>query len=139
MLFGGGTGTAFNNNGTFTRNTGTGTYTFGGGIAFNNSGTVNASSGTLAFNGGGVSTGGIFNIGLGATLRLNALWLRCGYDLAGAGTIEFVGGTQTISGLYNVGTTSVSGGSVTSLTRSRFRRSTLPGARSTLRAARALI
>ncbi len=115
LLFGGGTGTTFNNDGTFTRDTGTGTYTINGGIAFNNFGTVNIDSGVLALNGGGDATGGIFNIGLGATLRFNAAYgFGLTTTLAGAGTIDFVAGTQTISGPYNVtGTTSVSGATVT--------------------------
>ena len=85
--------------------------TINGGIAFNNFGTVNIDSGILALNGGGDATGGIFNIGLGATLRFNAAYgLGLTTTLAGAGTIDFVSGVQTISGPYNVtGTTSVSG------------------------------
>ena len=115
LLFSGGTGSTFNNSGIFIRNVGTGTYTVNNGIAFNNSGTVDINSGIFALNGGGVSTGGMFNIANGAILRFNATY---GFDaattLAGAGAIEFVSGAQTINGAYNVtGSTSVSGGSVT--------------------------
>lgn len=55
----------FDNQGTFTKNGGTGQSVISS--LFNNSGVVNANAGTLALRGGGTSSG-VFNIAAGATL-----------------------------------------------------------------------
>ena len=94
---GGGPGT-FNNTGTFTRNTGTGTFTIGGGVIFNNTGTVNVATGVMALQGGdNGSTTGDFNIALGATLNFQSNFdLAATADITGAGTAQFSGGTVNL-------------------------------------------
>jgi hypothetical protein len=64
-------GGMFVNNGTFTRDTGSGTFTIGDNVVFQNDGTVNVESGTLLIKGGdGGATTGTFNISNGATLEI---------------------------------------------------------------------
>ncbi len=108
-----GSGGTFNNSGTFTRNTGAGTYQVHNALVFNNTGAVDVNSGTLNLQGGGTSTGsfvanagGVLNFG-GGTHNLNA-----GTSVTGAGTVQIGGGTWNLNaGTYNVtGTTMVNGG-----------------------------
>ncbi len=77
----------FNNSGTFTRDTGTGTFTVQNGVAFNNSGTVNANSGVLAFNGGYTQTAGTTQLNGGDIGSSTALAMNGGL-LTGFGNIN---------------------------------------------------
>ena len=58
----------FVNNGTFIRNTGTGTFAIDGGVVFNNAGAVNVQTGTLSIQSGGNATGS-FAASSGAVLQ----------------------------------------------------------------------
>ena len=82
-----GNGGTFNNTGTFTRNTGTGTYALHNALAFNNSGTVNVQSGTLAFHGGYTQTAGTLNLAGGNVSSGSALQVQGGL-LTGFGTLN---------------------------------------------------
>ena len=99
--------TAFNNAGTFTKSTATGSSYCN--VPFNNTGTVTINSGTMNLNGGGTSTG---SFAAGATGTLNfgggtqAVTLAAGKSFSGAGTMGFTGGTTTVGG---AGTYSVTG------------------------------
>ncbi len=104
------------NSGTFTRNTGTGTYQIVD--AFTNSGTVNANSGilgfgntmnstgTLAANGGtmilsnGGTISGAFNVAAGSLINLSGgnFTLASGVSSAGAGTLMISGANVTVTG-----------------------------------------
>ncbi len=76
----------FNNNGTFTRNTGATSFVVTPQVAFNNAGTVNANSGTLVFNGGYTQTAGTTQLGGGDISSTSALQIQGGL-LTGSGNI----------------------------------------------------
>jgi len=102
----------FNNLGTFTKSTTSGTTDIG--VVFNSSGTVNVQTGTLSLDGGGTETGS-FSLSSGAGLKLtSSTSFSTATSIAGAGSVTFAGGASTISGTYNPsGATTASGGSVT--------------------------
>ena len=111
----GGAASAFNNAGTFTRNTATGTFSIALGGVFNNTGTVNVQTGTLFLNTPDAgNTTGDFNISSGATLQFNSNYtLGATSDVSGAGTVQFSIGTVNVGGTYNItGATSFTGANV---------------------------
>ena len=94
----------FNNSGTLSKTTGTGTDNFN--IALNNSGTVSAQNGTLRFVVGGTSAGA-FSASAGATVEFASNWsFTNGTHFSGAGTIQLDNNTTTnLSGtITNSGT-----------------------------------
>jgi hypothetical protein len=105
-------GGAFNNAGTFNKQSTSGTSSIS--IAFNNSGTLDVQMGTLNLNNGGDSTGS-FVVEAGATLAFNSgtHTLRAASSVSGAGTVQFgttdFGGAGTINelGTYSVNTTNL--------------------------------
>ena len=108
-----GTGGTFNNAGTFTKNTSSGTTTIE--PVFNNTGIVNVDTGTLLTNGGGTSTGA-WNVATGATLTFGGgtYNLNAGSTFSGAGTVSLTTGTLTVNGATTSSAStlfSISGGS----------------------------
>ena len=107
-----GTGSTFNNQGTFSRTLSSGIATVG--VVFNNMGTVNITSGTLSFSGSGINTHtGPFNA-TGGTLRFSGGThsVNAGANVTGT-NVTFDLGTITIASTYSVsGTTSVNGATV---------------------------
>jgi len=103
-----GSGT-FNNTGTFTLATTDGSVFPIFGVVFSNSGTVNVTSGTLDLEGGdGGNTTGVFNVDGGAVFRLgNDFTFAAGSSIAGAGQAWFSGGTIAVNGSFNVTGSSV--------------------------------
>ena len=91
---------AFVNNGTFIKQTGTGTTTIGGtGFTFTNTGTVNVQSGTLSIAGTGTNTG-VINVAAGADFRINSggsFAFNAGTVVSGAGLLDVGGGTLTVA------------------------------------------
>jgi hypothetical protein len=111
-IFGGAGVKTFNNTGTFTRNTAVGTHQVS--VTFNNSGIVNANTGTLDLFSGGASTGGVFNVASGATLRFgNGHTFDGATFIQGAGTAIFAptSGTTNLAHYDILGTTNVAGSS----------------------------
>jgi fibronectin-binding autotransporter adhesin len=103
-----GAGSAFNNEGSFTKSTDSGSLEFGQGVTFNNDGgTVDVQTGTLSLGTGGTDTAGSYTSESGATLELGGpRTLDADSTIAGAGTVDFgyFGTAATISmqGTYNV-------------------------------------
>ena len=99
---------AFNNAGTFRKNTTTGTSVIG--IPFNNTGTVEVQTGILELNNGGTSSGA-FNVSAAAAINFagGTKTLQAGSSIsAPTSTITFSGGgTTTVGGDYNAGATTV--------------------------------
>ncbi|MBS0660590.1 MAG: FecR domain-containing protein [Verrucomicrobia bacterium] len=110
VLAGGGT---FRNHGTFLRSTSSAAAPIT--AVFDNSGLVSVTSGMLDLNGGGTSTGGIFQAAAGTMLRFGGNFtFDAASQLDGGGAIEFRAGTQTFGGSYlGTGTLVVSGGALT--------------------------
>ena len=90
----------FNNSGTLSKTTGTGTDNFN--IPLNNTGTVSSESGTLLFSIGGTSAG-TFSASVGATVEFASNWtFTNGTHFSGAGTIQLDNNTTTfLSGTIN--------------------------------------
>jgi hypothetical protein len=100
----------FNNSGTLSKTTGTGTDNFN--IALNNSGTVSAQNGTLRFTVGGTSASA-FSASAGATVEFASNWtFTNGTHFSGAGTIQLDNNTfTTIAGtITNAGNISLNAG-----------------------------
>ncbi|HWY51255.1 MAG TPA: FecR domain-containing protein [Chthoniobacterales bacterium] len=100
----------FNNSGTLSKTTGTGTDNFN--IPLNNSGTVSSENGTLLFSVGGTSAG-TFSAAAGATVEFASNWtFTNGTHFSGAGTIQLDNNTTTnLSGtITNSGTILVNAG-----------------------------
>lgn len=89
----------FNNKGLFVKSRATGSTGNGGGWVFNNFGTVNVLTGTLNLTGGGVSTGGTFNIAAPGTLKLGGgtHTLDSSTSVTGTGTVNIAGGTVNVN------------------------------------------
>ncbi|MBI2824274.1 MAG: PEP-CTERM sorting domain-containing protein [Planctomycetia bacterium] len=104
----------FNNQGTFTRTTGTGTVRFQ--APFNNDGTVTVSSGGLELNTGGTSNGS-FVVNAGRTIYFFGTHnLTASSSVTGDGTVRFsnpsgqgTAGYPVIAGTYNVAATNLDG------------------------------
>jgi hypothetical protein len=99
IILGGSGPAAFNNSGTFTKTTTTGTTSVG--VSFDNTGgTVNAQTGTITLARGGTDTGGIFEASKGATVDLtggsSALTMTGTYGGSGAGTVALQSGDLSI-------------------------------------------
>ena len=111
---GGGAASLFNNTGTFTRDTTTGTFATN--VPFANSGTVNVATGTLTFRGGdnGATTGD-FNIVDGSQVDFDGGSFTLGLtaDVAGAGRVIVSGGTVVVGGSFAMRKLTVSGGTAT--------------------------
>jgi mannose-6-phosphate isomerase-like protein (cupin superfamily)/predicted secreted protein len=107
----GGAASTFNNLGTFTRDTATGTFAINGNIRFHNTGVVNVNSGTLQFNGGDTgNTTGDFNIAAGAQIVWNSdFTFAATSDIAGGGSAVFTGGNQQVNGTYTLSGINVAG------------------------------
>jgi hypothetical protein len=101
----------FNNSGTFTKTSSTGTTTIQG--LFNNSGTVNVNSGTLALQFGGTDSGS-FAVTAGNTLSFSGGYhnLAAASGVSGAGTVAVSGGTVDVQGSFSPAAVSLSGGVV---------------------------
>src|ERR1039458_1637185 len=102
----------FVNNGTFRKNTTTGTTDFNsynGGVAFNNNGSVNVQSGTFTLGGGGASKNDSFAVAAGSAIDFYAgsFFLNGNLALSGAGTNRVNGATVT----FNFGTNTIGAGS----------------------------
>ena len=96
----GGTGTTFNNYGTFIKSGNSGTTLLDSGVAFNNTGTVNAQSGTLDFNGGGTSSGGTYSEASGAFLDFNGVNFATSTTIVGTNLVT-LSGSLTVNGVLN--------------------------------------
>ncbi len=94
-----GTANAVNNSGTFTRNTGTGTYAVG--VPINNTGTVSSQSGALIFDHGGTSTDGTWDTNGGLLQLLGDFTFNGTTTLSGPGTFQLSAGTHTVNGPIN--------------------------------------
>jgi hypothetical protein len=109
----GGSGTTFNNAGTFTK-AANNAVTFINALIYN-SGTVDAQVGTINFNGGADSSGAITaeagaHVGF-TNSRSNTL--RAGSIISGAGDLTAAGGTTTIYGTFAItGNVNVAGGTL---------------------------
>jgi hypothetical protein len=103
-----------NNSGLFRQVSNTGTTTLG--TRFNNTGTVDVQTGTLVLSLGGVSgNGSILTVEAPATLMFGGgLYdVGVGATLGGAGRVVFSGGKTRIDGTYNItGSTAFSGSAV---------------------------
>ena len=94
-----GTGNAFHNAGTFTRDTGAGDYVIG--VPFHNTGTVSAQSGVLGMVAGGSSTDGTWDI-IGGLLTLQGDFAFDGTTtLTGTAAPQFSDGVFTINGPFD--------------------------------------
>jgi hypothetical protein len=83
----------FTNNGTFTRDTDSGTFTFGA-TQFDNAGTLNVNTGTLNVV-HGITNSGAIQIATGATLQLNsASEFAAGTSFSGAGQLQVLNNEQ---------------------------------------------
>jgi fibronectin-binding autotransporter adhesin len=103
----------FDNYGTFTKLTDTGTINIRS--TFNNraGATVNVQTGTLNLANPGVMAGG-FNVSSGATLAFSGTeTLSSAINVAGGGTLAVNGGTATITGTLGVPNFSLNGGTLT--------------------------
>ena len=110
----GGAASLFNNTGTFTRDTTTGTFVIN--VPFANSGTVNLATGTLALSGGdNGTTTGEFNIADGSQVDFDGGSFTLGLtaDVAGAGRVIVSGGTVVVGGTFAMRKVTVSGGTAT--------------------------
>jgi RHS repeat-associated protein len=93
---------SFNNYGTISRSTGTGTAFFDQVFFNNRGGSINVAS-TILVVAGGASTGGSFDVTPGATLEFwgslagDTQMLTGMYTGTGTGTVEFAGGTLTLA------------------------------------------
>jgi hypothetical protein len=108
-IAGGGTAATFVNAGILNKS-GAGTTTTIS-RTFNNSGTVNVDGGSLAIGGGGVSSGGRFDVDAGATLNFFANYtVNAPTIVTGAGAAQFIGGAVDLNGTYTItGATTISG------------------------------
>ncbi|MBS0658470.1 MAG: PEP-CTERM sorting domain-containing protein [Verrucomicrobia bacterium] len=91
--------------GTFSRTTGTGTFTIGSGVAFDNQGTVGVAAGTLSFNGSvaqfsaGTLTGGTWIVnGAASSATLNGSAFGAGIT-TNAATVQLVGAGASFASL----------------------------------------
>jgi uncharacterized repeat protein (TIGR01451 family) len=105
----------FNNSGILTRNTATGTITFG--LAFANNNAVNVQTGLLSLDRGGSATAGTFSVSSGTTLRFGGssnFPLDSSSSISGAGSVEVSGSDVSHPGSYNIsGGTTASNGTLT--------------------------
>ncbi len=104
---GSGANSSFNNDGTFTKSTSSGTVNIQNGISFNvASGSVDVQDGTLSLFGGGTDTGATFTVESGNTLNFGSSHsLDSASSISGAGTVGFDGGvpgTVAMAGTYDV-------------------------------------
>jgi hypothetical protein len=112
----GGATPVINNNGTWIKNTTTGTTTISG-ASFNNSGKVTVATGTLELADGGRSKK-TFSVSAGATLRFGGVVYVLGPStvLNGAGSVLFAGGTVNVTALnltVSTASTTLSGATLT--------------------------
>ena len=136
-------GPQFDNEGTITRSTSTGTVTLLGAIQATNTGAIDVESGTLDINlnGGGLTSSGVLQADSGALLDLisGGDQLTDGAALKGAGAVQIDGATVTIAGavtassMFTLSSGTVTGtGTLTLTNSSQWTGGTMSGSGSTV-------
>jgi hypothetical protein len=111
-----GSGSRFDNAGTFRKAASTGTTTFSTGAPLNNYGTVDIQTGALVLAGGSTNAGA-FTLATNTTLNLSGNFgSGAASSITGAGNLTVSGGTATLAGLVNLTGTHLFSGGTANLT-----------------------
>jgi hypothetical protein len=110
QIYGDGSNTQFNNQGTYTKAGGTDSTTIS--LVFNNTGALNLNTGTLMLAAGNSS--GAFKVAAGATLQFSGdNTVNPSAALTGNGQVELTSGTLTFNGNHTLVNLRMSGGTLT--------------------------